>query len=81
MHVATRTARRRLCHMAEPDAWRPACMSGVELALWRVAAEAVYLERDARPCVDCPLSWARERRDEGECNGEPGDQRASEVKR
>ena len=54
--------------------WAPACMSAAELALWRVAAEAVYLERDARPCVDCPLSWARERRAEGICNGEPGTQ-------
>ncbi|CAN5750445.1 hypothetical protein BH23CHL8_BH23CHL8_31020 [soil metagenome] len=56
---------------ARPLSWRPACMSADEHTDWLDAdAEAQGL----RPCVDCPGSWARERRAEGMCNGEAGEE-------
>jgi hypothetical protein len=52
-------------------------MDAAELALWSEANAALPATSQARrPCEDCPASWARERRAEGECNGNAGESRA-----
>ena len=43
-------------------------MEADELALWQEAADSVYLEREARPCIDCPMAFMLEMRAEGRCN-------------
>lgn len=57
------------------DGFRPDCMTSDELKLWLEAALVAW--RHARPasspCVDCPLVWAEAMRDQGLCNGTPGD--------
>jgi len=54
-----------------PDAWRPSCMSDVELDRWDAAARQAHPIED-RPCVDCPVAWSRQQRALGLCNGVPG---------
>jgi hypothetical protein len=52
--------------------WRPSCMTTEELDAWLELA-APFADRRGipAPCVDCPASWARERRLEHRCNGHP----------
>jgi len=52
-----------------------ACMSEAELALWREGAVEAGRRMGytaQRPCTDCPIWFATERRAEGCCNGTPG---------
>lgn len=53
----------------------PLCMTPDELRLWQEAADVArgHKYTASSPCVDCPLSWARQMRAEGCCNGEPGE--------
>lgn len=48
-------------------------MTEEEHRLWAEANGVLndYLQA-RRPCEDCPIAWAHERRAEGRCNGVPG---------
>lgn len=48
-------------------------MEPEELAGWnRLNLQVAASTRAARPCEDCPLTFAAEMRAAGRCNGEPG---------
>lgn len=55
------------------EEWAPACMTAEEHRLWIEANGLLNDHLQARrPCEDCPIAWADERRAEGRCNGTPG---------
>ena len=56
--------------MTEP--WTPLCMDADELADWAAANEVLRDGRAARPCLDCPPSWAETMAAAGSCHGTPG---------
>ena len=55
--------------------WQAACMDADDWRIWRSLAVFNGSEADqaARPCHDCPLSFALEMRAQGRCNGTPGE--------
>lgn len=57
---------------AARTAWAPACKSPADWTMWREAnAHKSLLNRLDRPCGDCPLAYATEKRNQGRCNGTP----------
>lgn len=59
------------------EQWQPACMSVEELQVWRDSGPTI--QRAARPCVDCPPTWAAARLAEGHCNGNPEEEDDNDV--
>ena len=45
-----------------------------EAAPWDAANAALGVGRAAKPCADCPVTWATTMRRQGKCNGVPLDE-------
>lgn len=63
--------RRELAALGGEALWRPRCMDDDDFRAWREQNERVGFRRAARPCEDCLLGYAIEKRAEGRCNGTP----------
>ena len=52
--------------------WAPLCMEPDEWADWQRLNPRLSTGFTDRPCTDCPVTYAREMRGLGRCNGTPG---------
>lgn len=71
----TRIARRTFTPLLPPSQWAPLCMSTEDFGEWLAFNDkliGVNASHAARPCEDCPASYAAEMRGQQMCNGTPG---------